>query len=71
MFNVICDITAQCCCNRFFAFDFFNAKKMICALMIIISNHNGIKYFSNLFQLEPFNDLFKVISDLMAHCYDM
>ena len=32
------------------------------ALMIIISNHYGIKYLSYLLQLEPRNDMFKVIS---------
>ena len=50
---------------------FFNANKMIGALMIIISNHYGIKCLSNLLQLEPRNDMFKVISEVMAHCYDM
>ena len=39
--------------------------------MIIISKHYGIKRISNLLQLEPCNDMFKVISDIMAHCYDM
>ena len=28
-------------------------KKMICALMFINSNHDGIKYLSNLLQLDP------------------
>ena len=39
-----------------------------CAFMFIISNHYGIKCVSNLLQLEPCNDMFKVISDIMAHC---
>ena len=53
------------------AINFCNAKKMNCALMFIISNYNGIKCVINLVQLEPCNDMFKVISDIMAHCYDM
>ena len=40
-------------------------------LMIIISNYYGIKCIINLLQLEPRNDMFKAISDIMAHCYDM
>ena len=44
---------------------------MNCALMFIMSNHYGRKFVSNLVQLEPCNDMFKVISDIMAHCYDM
>ena len=67
MFKVISDIMAHCydtlntttvvmnCCT-------FYTKNMIGALMIIISNHNGIKCLSNLLQLEPRNDMFKVIS---------
>ena len=43
---------------------------MNCALMFIMSNHYGRKCLSNLLQLEPCNDMFKVISDIMAHCYD-
>ena len=43
---------------------------MNCALMFIMSNHYGRKCLSNLLQLEPCNDMFKVISD-MAHCYDL
>ena len=48
-----------------------NAKKMICALMFIINNHNGIKCLSNLLQLEPCNVMFKVISDIIAHWHNM
>ena len=44
---------------------------MIGALMIMITNHYGIKCLSNLLQLEPRNDKFKVISDIMEHCNDM
>ena len=50
---------------------FCNGKKMICSLMFIMSNRYGIKYLSNLLQLEPCNIMFKVISDIMAHSYDM
>ena len=53
------------------AINFCNAKKMNCALMFIISNHYGIKCLSNLLQLETCNVMFKVISDIMAHWYDM
>ena len=53
------------------AIHFCNAKNIICALMFIISNHYGIKCLSNLLQLEPCNVMFKVISDIMAHWYDM
>ena len=50
---------------------FCTGKKMICALMFIISNHYGISCLCNLLQLEPCNVMFKVISDIMAHWYDM
>ena len=53
------------------AINFWNGKKMICALMFIIRNHYGIKGLSNLLQLEPCNVMFKVISDIMAHWYDL
>ena len=74
MFKVISDIMAHwydMWNSIVIAINFCNAKKMICALMFIISNHYGIKCVSNLLQLEPCNDMFKVISDIMAHCYDM
>ena len=35
--------------------------------LVIISNHYGIKFPSNLLQLEPCNVMFQVISDRMAH----
>ena len=44
---------------------------MISALMYIISNHKGIKCLSNLLHLEKCNVMFKVISDIMAHWYEM
>ena len=40
-------------------------------LMIIISNHYGRKCLINLLQLEPCNDIFKVISDIMAHWFEI
>ena len=51
--------------------NFCNVKKMNCALMHIISNHYGRKCVSNLLQLEPWNDVFNVISDIMVHWYEM
>ena len=50
--------------------NFCNAMKMNCALIFIISNH-GIKCLCNILQLEPCNDVFKVIYDIMAHWYEM
>ena len=44
---------------------------MNCALMFTKRNHDGIKCHCNLFQLEQFNVMFKVISDLMTHWYEM
>ena len=44
---------------------------MICALMFVISNHCGIKCLIILLQLEPCNVMFKVISEIMAHWYEM
>ena len=54
-----------------FAINFCNAAKMNCALMLITSNHYGRKWLSNLLLVEPNNDMFKVISDIMAHWYEM
>ena len=51
--------------------NFCNAKKMICALKFNMSNHYGRKCFSNLLQLQPCNDMFEVISDVMAQWYEM
>ena len=48
-----------------------NAKKMMCSLMCIISNHYGIKCLSNLLHVEPSDVMFEVISDRMAHWYDL
>ena len=44
---------------------------MNCALMFITSNHYVIKYLCNVLQLERHIVMFKVISDIMAHWYDM
>ena len=52
------------------AINFCNGKKMICTLMFIISNH-GIKCLSKLLQLEPYNNMFNVISVKMPHWYDL
>ena len=41
------------------------------ALMYTISNHYGIKCVSNLLQLETCTVMFKVISDIMPHWYDL
>ena len=35
--------------------------------MFIMSNHHGRNCLSNLLQLEPCNDMFEVISDIMGH----
>ena len=53
------------------AIDFCNAKKLIWELIFILSNHDGIKCLSNPLQLEPCNVMFKIISDIMSHWYDM
>ena len=45
--------------------------KMNCALKFIISYHDERYYLSILLQLEQCNIMFIVISDVMAHCYDM
>ena len=70
MFKVISDMMAQWNYVRnsiVIAINFCNGKKMICALMFIISKHYGIKCLIHLIQLEPCNAMLKVISDLMAH----
>ena len=36
-----------------------------------MSNHYGINCISNFLQLEPCNDIFKVISDIMGHSHKM
>ena len=51
--------------------NFSNAIKMCCALMFIISNHYGLKCLSNLVWLVSCNDVFKVISHIMAPSYEM
>ena len=77
MFKVICDLMAYCyvCKNTItvviYLLHLISWQKMICALMFITSNQYGIKCLSNLLQLEQRNDMFKVIFDIMAQCYDM
>ena len=53
------------------AINFCNSKKMNthwCLSSAIVMEWNVFVIFS---ELEPCNDMFKVISDIMAHCYDM
>ena len=74
MFKVISDIMGHWYVmwnSIFIAINFCNAKKMISAFMLTISNDYGIKCFRNLLQLEPCNVMFKLISDMMTHWYDM
>ena len=42
-----------------------------CVFMFIIGNQYGIKCLSKLLLIEPCNVMFKVISDIMGHKYDM
>ena len=39
--------------------------------MFIMSNHDGRKCLSILLQLEPCNDMLKLISDIMANWYEL
>ena len=76
MFQVISDIMVYCYVSNTITvvIDFLHLiswQKMICSLMFITSNQYGIKCLSNLLQLEQRNDMFKVIFDIMAQCYDM
>ena len=58
-----------CKIHLFLQLGFFNAMK-IYTMMFIISYHYGIKCL-HLLQLEPCNFMFKVISDITAHWYDL
>ena len=74
MFKVITDIMAQwyqMINTILFAINFCNAKKMNSAFMFIISNNYGRKCLNILVQLEPNNDMFKVIAGKMAHSYEL
>ena len=51
--------------------NFYNGKNMNCALTFIISNHNGRFVLRYLIKLDKCNDIFKVISDIMAQWYLM
>ena len=53
------------------AINFCNGRKMIWPLMFIISNHHGAKRLSNILLLEPWKDMFKVISVTMAQWYHL
>ena len=73
MFKVISDIMAHWYDTRntiVISINFCNGKEMICALMFIIPNHYGIKLLTNLLQSQPYNVMFKVNSDIMAHWYE-
>ena len=73
VFKVISDITAHW-------YDFWNtivivinlckARKMICALMFVISNHWEIKCLSNLIQLKPCSVIYKVTSDIITKTFN-
>ena len=70
MFKVISDIMAhwhEMWNTILIAISFSTGMKMICALMLIISNHYGMKCISNLIQLEPCNVICKLITDIMPH----
>ena len=54
-----------------FANSFCAGKKSLCALMFIISNHYGIKYLSNLQQLESCNVMYKKISYIIGMIYEI
>ena len=75
MFKVISDIMAQwnnLMVNAFIiTINFCNEKDINCALLFIISNHNGRIVLSCIIQLEYCNDMLKVISDIMAQLYVM
>ena len=43
----------------------------ICTLMFMISNHYGTKCLIILIELKPCNDIFKVISGIMANWYEL
>ena len=53
-------------CNQFL----LCKEKELC-IDVYHKQHYGIKCVSNLIQLEPCNDMFKVISDIIARCCDM
>ena len=50
---------------------FWIAKNMIGALMFIISNDYGVKWLNHWLHLEPCNVMFKVVSVIMAHWFEM
>ena len=74
MFNEISEIMRHMSNTFHIVINFCNAKKMNVALMSIISNQYvsnlfGRKCLSDLLHLEPCNDdMFKLISEIMAHC---
>ena len=48
-----------------------NTKKMNCTFMLIISNQYERNCLSTPLQLQPYDVMFKVISDIMAHWRDL
>ena len=50
---------------------FLQCKENELCIDVYRSNDYGRKCHSNLLQLEPCNHIFKVISDIMAHSYEM
>ena len=72
MFKVVCDIMTHSyeMWNVIIAINFCIAKKMDCALMIIISNHFGIKCLFYELQLDTWYVILKVFSDMLAHRYE-
>ena len=73
MFKVISDIMAHSyeMWNIISAINFWIANKMDCAFLIIISNYYVTKCLCYQLQLDTCNVMFKVISDMLAHRYDM
>ena len=74
MFKVISDIMAQwyeMIISFIITINFCNAMKMNCALILIFGYHYGRKCLSILLLLEPWNDTFKFISDVIALWYEL
>ena len=72
MFKVISDIMAHWYekWSTFFGNLLRRWKEHELCIDVYHSNHYGIKCLCNS-QIEPYNDIFKVISDIMAHSYEI
>ena len=73
MFEVISDIWhigLKCEMELFLQFVSALEKDYLC-IMLIKSKQYGIKCLSNILQSEQCNVIFKVISEIMAHWYEM